>query len=171
MIDLSLKPQRGGFLRPFHLGSFIRDFLMGKAPYGSPAIDPVLGAPQADIFSAYKRSLIGETALDKATRAEEKLARSEGRRIDPENIEKLVNMFKSRMPYKGHGCRYHSFVTTFSTIKKLGWVETSGYEEPSSFQHNYAAGQPRRFYRLTQAGLDAPDPAWSNPQVALYGYR
>ena len=60
---MQLKPQRGGFLRPFGCGVFIREFLSGNAPYGSSAIDPAAGAPQADIFYYYKHSLIRETAI------------------------------------------------------------------------------------------------------------
>ena len=47
MVDL-LRPVRGGFLRPFRCSWFIREFLMGNGPYGSPMIDPNVGAPQAD---------------------------------------------------------------------------------------------------------------------------
>lgn len=49
-MTIPLRPERGGFLRPFGYGWFIREFLLGKAPYGSPAIDPEQGAPQAEIF-------------------------------------------------------------------------------------------------------------------------
>jgi len=30
--------------------------------------------------------------------------------------------------------------------------------------------QPRRFYRLTPKGMEAPDDAWSDPLETLYGY-
>ena len=72
---LQLKPARGGFLRPFGCGWFIREFLLGNGPYGSPKIDPEVGAPQADIFHHYKMALMKATALDRATRVEEKKAR------------------------------------------------------------------------------------------------
>jgi hypothetical protein len=49
-----LKPARGGFLRPFGCGWFIREFLLGHAPNGSPVVNPDVGAPQADIFYYYK---------------------------------------------------------------------------------------------------------------------
>lgn len=169
MTTLTLRPRRGGFLRPFHCGLFIREFLKGNGPHASPIIDSNIGAPQADISYHYKMALIRATALDKATRLEERNAKRGKRPINPDNIDKLAERFQSRMPYKGHGCRYHSFVTSFSTLKKLGWVEPSGYEELSSFQQRFAAGQPRRFYRLTQAGLSAPDSAWANPYRTLYG--
>ncbi len=164
-----LRPTRGGFLRPFGCGSFIRDFLSGNGPHGAPAIDPVEGAPQADIFHHYKVALMQVTALDRATRAEEKTAQREGRRIDPDNIDRLVKKYLSRMPYKAHGCRYHSFVVYFATIQRLGWVEATGVEETSAFQDHYPPGPPRKYFRLSSAGKAAPDSSWANPLVALYG--
>ena len=65
--SLPLKPSRGGFLRPFGCGWFIREFLLGNGPWGSPRIDPNVGAPQADIFYHYKRALLRANALDRAT--------------------------------------------------------------------------------------------------------
>jgi len=164
-----LKPTRGGFLRPFGCGWFVREFLLGHAPAGSPAIDPGVGAPQADIFFHYKRALMRATALDWATRGEEKRARRENRSIDPDNIEKLARQYLSGMPYKSQGCRFHSFVVYFATVRRLGWVWPSGYEERSAFQDNYPPGPPRRYYRLTEAGRTASEAAWRNPHRACYG--
>mgnify|MGYP001028236939 CR=1 FL=1 len=169
MTTLRLKPKRGGFLRPFGCGWFIREFLLGHGPNGSPMIDPSVGAPQADIFYHYKTSLFKATALDRATRTEEKQARREKRSISPDNIERLAERYLARMPYKANGCRYHSFVVYFSTLQRLGWVEPTGQEEPSAFQSNYPPGPPRRYYRLTDVGMAAGDTVWANPQIALYG--
>jgi len=164
-----LKPVRGGFLRPFGCGWFIREFLLGHGPYGSPRIDPNVGAPQADIFHHYKMALRNEAALDKATRVEEKRARREKRPIDPDNIDRLAQRYLDRMPYKAWGCRFHSFVVYFSTIQRLGWVEATGQEESSEFQDHYPPGPPRRYFNLTKAGREASDVAWTNPHLALYG--
>jgi len=164
-----LKPVRGGFLRPFRCGLFIRDFLLGKGPYGSPVIDLDVGAPQADIFREYKLALMRATALDKATRTEEKRARREKRPINPDNIERLAERYLARMPYKAQGCRSHSFTTYFSSIKKLNWVEATGQEETSAFQEHYPKGQPRKYFRLTKKGREASDDDWANPHRALYG--
>lgn len=161
MVEL-LKPKRGGFLRPFGCGWFIREFL-------TSSVDPQVGAPQADIFYQYKMALREATAMDRATRAEEKKARREKRSINPDIIEKLSGHYLARLPYKATGCRYHSFVVYFSTLKRLNWVEPSGSEEPSSFQDNYPPGPSRIYYRLTQAGLEAGDAAWANPHFTLYG--
>ena len=171
MVLEPLKPTRGGFLRPFGCGWFIREFLLGYAPEGSPVVDPDIGAPQADIFYYYKMALRKATALDRATIMEERKARSEKRSISPDNIEKLTRKYLSRMPYKANGCRYHSFVVYFSTLRRLGWVELSGCEEPSAFQDHYPPGPPRKYYRLTQAGREASNASWSNPQSTLYGNR
>ena len=166
---LPIKPARGGFIRPFGCGWFIREFLLGNGPNGSPMIDPGVGAPQADIFYYYKRTLLHATALDRATRDEERRARREKHFIRPEEIEKLTERYLARIPYKANGCRYHSFVIYFSNLQRLGWVEPSGVEEPSAFQNHYPPGPPRRYYRLTPAGRAASDAAWANPLFALYG--
>lgn len=170
-MELDLRPNRGGFLRPFGCGWFIREYLLGHAPNGSPKIDSGVGAPQADIFYHYKMALRKATAVDKATRLEEKRAERDKRPISPDNIEKLAERYLSRMPYKARGCRYHSFVTYFSTLQRLGWVEPSGKEERSSFQDNYPPGPARKYFRLTEAGQAASDASWSNPHLTLYAGR
>ncbi len=167
MVEL-LRPSRGGFLRPFGCGWFIREYLLGKGPYGSPKIDPEIGASQAVIFHDYKLALMKATAFDRATRVEEKKARREQRRVNPENIEGLAQRFLARMPYKAQGCRYHSFVVYFSNLQRLGWVELTGKETLSSFQDHYPPGQPQKYFRLTKAGRDATDSDWANPLRTLY---
>ena len=165
---LPLRPARGGFLRPFGCGWFIREFLCGNGPNGSPRIDPDVGAPQSDIFFYYKNALLRAIAVDRATREEERRARLEKRAISPEDIERLTERYLARLPYKARGCRYHSFVVYFSNVQRLGWVEFSGREEPSGFQDHYPPGPPRRYYRLTTAGRAASEAAWANPYFALY---
>jgi len=164
-----LRPSRGGFLRPFGCGWFIREFLLGNGPNGSPRIDPDIGAPQADLFYYYKTALLKATALDRATRQEERQARREKRAIDPEEIESLAERYLARIPYKSTSCRYHSFVVYFSNLQRLGWVEPTGREEASAFQGHYPSGPPRRYFRLTKAGRQAGNAAWANPYLALYG--
>jgi len=166
---LQLKPKRGGFLRLFSCGIFIKHLLLGEGPYGSPGIDPNNGSTQSDIFRYYKEALIKATAMDRAIKAEEKRASKDNRNISPDNIDRLFKKHLVRMPYKAQGCRYHSFVTYFSMLQKLGWVEPTGKEEPSSFQDNYPEGQPRKYFRLTAAGRAAPEHLWANPHKALYG--
>jgi hypothetical protein len=159
-MTLPLKPKRGGFLRVIACGIFIKYFLLGVGPYDSPKINPKVGAPQADIFRYYKLVLMRVTALDRATRVEEKRARKEKRRINPDNIEKLAKRYLASMPYKAQGCRYHSFVVYFSNLQRLGWVEETGREEVSAFQDHYPPGQPRIYFRLTEKGKAAPDSQW-----------
>lgn len=91
MVEL-LKPKRGGFVRPFGCGWFIREFLMGNGPHGSPHIDPATGAPQANIFHHYKEAILRATALDRATRAEERRAWWEKRTIRPEEIDMKLHI-------------------------------------------------------------------------------
>jgi hypothetical protein len=154
-----LRPTRGGFLKPFGCAWFIREFLAGNTPQGSPPIAPDIGAPQADIFHHYKTSLFRAIALDKAVREEEQRARRSKRPISPEEIERLTAIYLAHIPYKASSCTYHSFVVYFSNLLILGWVEFTGMEEPSVFQDHYSPGPPRRYYRLTPAGRAAPDAA------------
>jgi hypothetical protein len=170
-MTMPLRPERGGFLRPFGCGWFIREFLLGNHPYGSAAVDPQKGAPQSEIFYHYKKALIEEMAVDRATREEERLARLEKRAIDPENIEKLTQKYIARIPYKSTSCRYHSFVVYFSNLQRLDWVEFTGKEEHSALQDNYPEGHSRKYFRLTAAGIAATEGAWANPLSALYGSR
>lgn len=171
MTTIPLKPKRGGFLRPFGCGLFIRDFLLGDGPHGSAIINPRVGTPQADIFHEYKIALLRATAMDRAIKAEEKAARRQKRYIDPDNITRLADKYLARMPYKAQGCRFHSFGVYFSTIQKLGWVEFTGREEPSTFQDHYPPGPPRKYFRITKAGRQASDEDWANPHRALYGRK
>ena len=164
-----LRPARGGFLRPFGCGWFIREFLLGHSPNGSPKINPDVGACQADIFYHYKTALLKAIALDRATRQEERQAQRKKRAISPDEIERLTERYLARIPYKSTSCRYHSFVVYFSNLQRLGWVEFTGKEEASAFQDHYPPGPPRRYFRLANAGRAASDAAWSNPQFALYG--
>jgi hypothetical protein len=170
-MTMPLRPERGGFLRPFGCGWFIREFLLGNQPYGSTAVEPKQGAPQSEIFYHYKKALIKEMAVDRATREEEQLARLEKRAIDPENIEKLTQKHMARIPYKSTSCRYHSFVVYFSNLQRLGWVEFTGKEEHSALQDNYPRGHSRKYFHLTAAGMAATEAAWANPLFALYGSR
>jgi len=168
-MTLPLKPKRGGFLRPFGCAEFIRDYLLGKGLHGAPKIAPEVGAPQAEIFHHYKMALMRVTAEDRATGTEEKRAKRERRKINPDNIEKLTQLFLSRMPYKAQGCRYHSFVTYVSNLQRLGWIEFTGREKPSSFQEHYPKGQPRKYFKITDKGRKASKKDWANPLRALYG--
>ena len=167
---IPVKPNRGGFLRPFGCAWFIREYLMGNSPYGSEAVDPLQGAPQADIFFQYKHALHRVTAEDRAIRHEEKLAKKENRAIDPENIEVLIKRHLEKLPYKSKGCRYHSVVVYFAMLQQLLWVEPSGIIEASEFQANYPPGKPRIYFRLTLKGKSAPDHLWANPRKALYSH-
>ena len=168
MVEL-LRPIKGGFLRPFGCGWFIREFLLGHGPEGRPKIDPNRGACQADIFYHYKTALLKAIALDRAIRQEERQARRQKRAISPERIEQLTERYLARLPYKTTSCRYHSFIVYFSNLQRLDWVEFTGREEASAFQDHYPPGPPRRYFRLTKAGREAGEAAWSNPLLALYG--
>jgi hypothetical protein len=65
---LPIRPNRGGYQRPFGCGWFIREFLLGHGPEDSAVIDPEKGAPQADINFEYKEALARATARERAER-------------------------------------------------------------------------------------------------------
>ncbi len=165
---MDLRPNRGGFLRPFGCGWFIREFLLGHGPEGRPKIDPGRGAPQADIFYHYKLALHRAYAED-ATAWENDRHIKAGLELYTElEYAERVDWYLRSIPYKLVKCRYHSFVVYFGMLKKLGWVEPTGEEEVSSPQSYYEGFEPRRYYRLTSKGIEAPDWKWSNPHRIIY---
>jgi len=168
---VDLRPYRGGFLRPFGCGWFIREFLLGNGPEGSPKINPQAGACQEDIFYQYKIALHKSYAEDAiAYENEERIKQDKPIYTDEEYQERLA-YFMGRMPYKLFKCRYHSFQRYFHWLKQLGWVQFTGQEEAAAMQDHYPPAPPRRFYHLTTKGIEAPDHQWSNPQLTLYPER
>jgi len=171
MTALSLIPSKGGFLRPFSCGCFIREFLEGKGPFGSSVIDPDRGASIEDVRYAYKSALLREYAQDMVAMAMEK------------GIELSVEEALERIPKRLTKMRSHSFYRYFHHLKMLGWVEPTGEEEKSAMGGMPGARvkkrrrgalievpQPRRFYRLTAKGKAASDIEWQDPLQTLYGY-
>ena len=167
-MEMPVRPRRGGFLRPFGCGWFIREFLLGHGPEGSPVIDPTVGAPQSDICHHYKEALFRDYAEDAVAREVAQRARRGQPPFTVEQMEERRKYYHSRIPYKLTSCRYHSFVVYFSNLRRLGWVEFSGKEESSAFQDHYPPGPARRYFRLTAAGRVASGAAWSDPFHALY---
>jgi len=167
-----LRPRRGGFLRPFGCGQFIRSFLLGEGPEGSPRIDPDVGAPTEEIRSAYKAALLRAHAEDMVAMAME------------QGIELSTEEALRRIPQRLSKVRSHSFYRYFHLLKQLRWVEPTGEEEgsfmggmPGARVERTPEGttlvevpQPRRFYRLTTKGREASDVAWSDPLQAIYDY-
>ena len=165
-----IRPYRGGFLRPFGLGTFIREYLAGNGPYGSLEIDPVGGACQTDIREEYKMALFREHAEDAvAKELERRIKRKLPPMTDEEEDRFRLRAFE-RIPYKFTSIRSHSFARYFGMLTQLGWVERSGREETSAFQEKYPEAEPRRYFRLTDRGRAASDIDWSNPLRTLYGY-
>jgi hypothetical protein len=166
-----LMPARGGFIKPFGCGWFIREFLLGHGPEGSPKIDPKKGACQEDIFYYYKISLHKAYAQD-AVDYENEQRINQGKPVySEEEYRERVDYFMSRMPYKLVKCHYHSFSRYFHLLKQLGWVEPTGEEEAAAIQDYYPEAPPRRYYRLTRKGIKASKREWSNPQLTLYPER
>lgn len=167
---VAIKPEQGGFLRPFGCAWFIVEFLKGNGPENSKQIDPDVGAPMTDIHYEYKSALHRAHARDAVEREEERRIRK-GRPAytDKEYTERL-EYYLSRIPYKELKMRYSSFTRYFGHLKRLGWVEETGKTEPSAIQDDYPPAPSRVYYRLTNAGWKATISEISDPVMTLYNY-
>ena len=164
---IEIRPNRGGFLRPFGCGWFIREFLLGKGPEGSRVVDPQQGAPQADINYEYKEALARATARERAERIISRMVVS-GADVTEEQADRIYERELKRVSRKFTHMRYHSFLMYFGVLKRLGWVEVTSETEPSAIQDNYPSAPGRTYYRLTKKGIEAGDELWSNPLFTLY---
>ena len=162
-----IRPTRGGFLRPFGCGWFIREYLLGNGPEGSTRIAPESGAPQADINFEYKEALARATAREHAEKIISRMVVS-GADVTEEQAERIYQREMKKLSRKFTHMRYHSFLMYFGVLKRLGWVEVTGQTEPSAIQDNYPPAPERTYYRLTKKGIEAADDLWSNPLFTLY---
>ncbi len=154
-------------MRPFGCGWFIREYLLGKGPEGSRAIDPERGAAQTDINFEYKEALARATARERAERIISRMVVS-GADVTEEQADRIYERELKRVSRKFTHMRYHSFLMYFGVLKRLEWVETTGQTETSSIQDNYPPAPERTYYRLTKKGIEAGDEFWSNPLFTLY---
>jgi len=167
---LGIRPQLGGFLRPFGTAWFIIEFLKGNGPEGSKRIDPEEGAPMTDIHYEYKSALHRAHARDAAEREEEKrIKRGQPAYTEKEYAERL-EYYLGRIPYKELKMRYSSFTRYFGHLKRLGWVIETGKTERSAFQDDYPPAPSRVYYCLTDAGKTATMAEMSDPVMTLYNY-
>jgi hypothetical protein len=166
-----LRPGRGGYLRPFGCGWFVREFLLGHAPQDTITIDPRKGACQEDIFYHYKLALHRAYAEDATAREDEARVRAGLPAYSPQEYSERVDWHFRHIPYKLVKARYHSFRRYFHYLKQLKWVEATGVEEVSVMQDvtgGHADAHPRKLYRLTREGIEAPEEDWANPQRVIY---
>ena len=164
---MDLRPSRGGFLRPFGCGWFIREYLLGKGPEISRIIDPHQGAPQVDINFEYKEALARATARERAERIISHMVVG-STDVTEEQADRIYQRELKKVSRKFTHMRYHSFLMYFGVLKRLGWVETTNETEPSSIQDNYPPAPSRTYYRLTKKGIEASEELWSNPLFTLY---
>jgi hypothetical protein len=163
----SLRPARGGFLRPFGCGWFIREYLAGVGPEGSTRIDATRGATQADICFEYKETLGKVTARERAERIiSDKIIKKVD--VSEAEAEDIYQRELKKISRKFTHMRYHSFLMYFGVLKRLGWVEVTEQTEPSAIQDNYPVAPERVYYRLTKVGSQAGQELWSNPLFTLY---
>jgi len=140
---------------------------MGNGPEGSTPIDPDRGAPQADINYEYKEALARATARESAEKIISRMVLA-GTDVTEEQAEKIHERELKKVSRKFTHMRYHSFLVYFGMLKRLKWVGATSESENSSIQDNYPEAPDRTYYRLTQAGREADEDLWSNPQYALY---
>jgi hypothetical protein len=162
-----LRPTRGGFLRPFGCGWFIREYLLGKGPEGATKIDPMYGATQSDVCYQYKESLAHATAQDRAERIISNVVVA-GTDVTEQEADKIYQRELKKVSRKFSHMRYHSFLMYFGVLKRLGWVEETGEAEASTLRDNFPEAPSRIYYRLTRKGREASDEFWSNPLFTLY---
>jgi hypothetical protein len=169
-----LRPARGGFLRPFGCGWFIREFLLGHAPEGSEKIDPNKGAVQEDIFFHYKLALHRAYAEDATAWENDRRVKAGLEPYNELEYAERKDWFLRRIPYKLVKARYHSFSRYFHWLKQLDWVERTGEEEKATIQGYLEElgkppeAPPRIYYRLTRKGIEAPLYQWSNPLATCH---
>ncbi len=137
MVEL-LRPARGGFMRPFGCGWFIREFLLGKGPGGSKKIDLARGATQSDINYEYKEAMAKATAREHAERVISRMVVS-GVDVTEEQADNIYQRELKRVSRKFTHMRYHSFLIYFGVLKRLGWVETTN----TPFLNHSHSGLPR----------------------------
>jgi len=169
MVEI-LRPPRGGFLRPFGCAWFIREFLLGNAPMGSPTINADIGVTQTDIHRYYKEALFRSYAEDMVAAEAEERIRKELPPLTIEEAERRTEYYLEHLHQKLTRMRYASFCRYFSHLKRLGYVEATGREEPSIIQESYPPAPPRRYYRLTDAGKEATMEELCDPIMTLYHY-
>lgn len=163
----AIRPSKGGFLRPFGCGWFIREYLLGNGPEGTTKIDPARGAAQSDINYEYKEALAKATARERSERIISDLVLNKVD-VNEDEAERIYQHELKKVSRKFTHMRYHSFLMYFGVLKRLGWVEATGKTEASAFQDNYPSAPERVYYRLTRAGKEAASDLWSNPLFVLY---
>ncbi len=129
---LPLRPLRGGFVRPFGCGWFIREFLLGHGPEGSIEIDPEVGSWQEEIFYYYEIVLHRAYAEDATAWENDERVRAGKGPYSEEEYNERVDWFLSRIPYKLVKCRYQSFHRYFhwlslARLRRLGMKKSSLY--------------------------------------------
>ena len=135
---MEMRPSRGGFLRPFGCGWFIREFLLGNGPDGSRVIDPNRGATQTDINFEYKEALARATARERAERSISDMVVS-GADVTEEDADSVYKRELKKVSRKFTHMRYHSFLMYFGVLKRLGWVEATD----SPLLNHRSSGPPR----------------------------
>jgi hypothetical protein len=132
-------PERGGFIKPFGCGWFIREHLLGHGPEGGPRIDPFRGACQKGLFYYYKIALHQAYAQDATDYENEQRVKQGKPAYTEQEYRERVTYLMPKTPYRLLKCRYHSFQRYFHLLKQLEWVEFTD----SPFLNHRSSGLPR----------------------------
>ncbi len=135
---MEIRPTRGGFLRPFGCGWFIREFLLGNGPGGSTKIDPNRGSTQTDINFEYKEAMARATAQEHVEAVISRMVLS-GVDVTEEQAKEIYQREMKKVSRKFTHMRYHSFLMYFGVLKRLGWVEATN----TPFLNHSHSGLPR----------------------------
>lgn len=165
----ALRPFRGGwYTHLFGATWFIVEFLRGNSHYGSERIDPARGAHQAYIHGQYKLALRRALAEDQAARDQSAFIHDGKPPLSEAAMDLRTSYYFSHLPRRLHRMRYSSFTVYFSLLKRLGWVEPTGEQQPSEPQDYDENFKPRVYYRLTSQGLAETVPEVFDPVMLLY---
>ena len=156
----------GASCRPFGTAWFIVEFLKGRAPAGSPAIDPAIGASLTDVYLEYKSAL--QRAHAQKVVAGEEVVRLE-RGLPPNSVGERrawLAAAVSGVPSSLTKVRPSSFRKYVGHLRRLGWVE----ETEAGIRHEVRGAPSPVACRLTQKGWDAAPGDLADPIRALYQY-
>ena len=102
----------------------------------------------------------------------EKLVEAGDRGVVPADLHHERLVYGRAMGFYKGGT-YHSFVKYFYWLQRLGWVEPTGEEEPSTIRGGdkpINPEVPRKYFRITRMGRDIDIIEWSDPLRAAGWY-
>ena len=118
----SLRPAKGGFLRPFGCGWFIRQYLAGKGPEGSTKIDPIVVLPRS-IFALSIKKLSPRSPLENVLKKLSVIKSLKKSMSAKKKLKIFINASLKKVSRKFTHMRYHSFLIYFGVESKTRRAE------------------------------------------------